>query len=292
MAFLCKDCKLEIPSLREMKSIKLNQQQIKETLTSIQTDLTATNGTIAEINTTVTQVSETQDLQGEEITKHEKDIKDILTRLQTVETSTANVDATEQTEAGGGTWATVAARNASKGQIQTIVRSEISEQAEIEKIKKNLVVSGMAETQSDEADKTAVLQLIERELDITADIDKTERIGKPRLQKEGEDPPAPRLMKLYFVTQRSRKEVLAKVTNLRNSTDDHIKKLVYIRPDLTAAQLEQSKNLRKTLKTTRENNPNKRFKIHRNKVIEVSVITTPPPVAAVETEAAVETNSV
>ena len=128
------------------------------------------------------------------------------------------------------------------------MRSEISEQAEIEKIKKNLVISGMAETGSEEDDRTAVIELIQRELDITADIEKTERMGRPRLQKEGEAAPAPRLMKLCFITQRSRKEVLAKVTNLRRSTNNHVKTLVYIRPDLTKAQLEESKNLRALLK--------------------------------------------
>ena len=269
MSFLCRDCKLELPSLRELKQIKERQQQIDEDLASIQADITATDKKVK-------GVDETQKIQGQEITRHEEDIKGILSRLKDLETTIGNAE--EQTETGGGTWATIAGRNTSKGQIQTIVRSEMNERAEIEKIKQNLVISGMAETESAEADKAAVVTLIEEQLDITADISKTERIGKPRIQKEGEDPPAPRLMKLFFVTQRSRKEVLSKVTNLRNSTDEHIKKLVYIRPDLTEAQIKQSKNLRNQLNTTRRNNPGKLFKIYRNQIVEL-----PTPIPAEET---------
>lgn len=282
MAFLCKDCKLEIPSLREMKSIKLKQVEIEDSLASIQTDITATNQTIVDTNNAVTGISETQAVQGTEITKHEDVITDILNRLKAVEITVSNTEPTEETESAGPTWATVVTRrNTTNAQIKTLVRSEVNEQAEIEKIKNNLVISGMAETQSNEADKTAVLALIDHELNIIADINKTERIGKPRVQKDGEDPPAPRLMKLYFVTQRSRKEVLAKVTTLRKSTDDHVKKLVYIRPDLTHAQLEQSKNLRALLKTTRDNNPTKLYKIQRNQIIDVT-LAPPTPQQTVE----------
>ena len=134
----------------------------------------------------------------------------------------------------------------------------------------NLVISGMIETENNEEDKTAVVTLIEEELGITADIDKTQRIGKRKAQNGDEGPPAPRLMKLQFVTQRSRKEVLAKVTNLRNSADDHVKRLVYIRPDLTQEQLKQSKNLRELLKTTRDANPTKVYKIRKNEIIDVT----------------------
>ena len=229
-----------------MKCIKIKQAQTEK-------DITETNKTLADTNKTVTELSETQTLQGEEINKHENDLKDMLRRLQVLE---SNPEQTGQhTE---GTWANVAGRN-KPNQIQTIVRSEINEQAEIEKIKMNLVVSGMAETESDEEDKTAVLSLIQEQLDITADIDKTQRIGKQKTPNH----------------THSRKEVLAKVTNLRNSTNEHIKKLVYIRPDLTPEQLKQSKNLRDLLKTTKAANPTKKYKIRKNEIIEV----TPNPAA-------------
>ena len=58
MAFLCKDCKLEIPSLKEMKNIKLKQQQLDETLTLIRKDITTTNVTIDNNIKTVTDLSD------------------------------------------------------------------------------------------------------------------------------------------------------------------------------------------------------------------------------------------
>ena len=269
MAFLCQDCKLEIPSLREMKSIKVKQTEIETRQTEIETGILTIQKDSEESKKTVTDLSETQIVHGQEIDRFRNEIKDVLNRLNTLETAepVEPLRFNETQGASGDTWATRTAAT-----VQTLVRSEINERAEIEKIRMNLVISGMQETNSDEEDKTAVISLIEQELHITADINKTERIGKIRTQKRGDDPPSPRLIKLCFVTQRSRKEVLAKVTNLRKSSNDHIKKLVYIRPDLTHSQLEASKNLRAQLKTTRENNPDKHFKIHRNQIIEVTPV--------------------
>ena len=90
MAFLCKECKLEIPALREMKSIKARQTQIETrhtqietnltqldlTQTQIQTDLAGLQGDVVETNSTIADLTETQDLQGQEINKHENDLKE------------------------------------------------------------------------------------------------------------------------------------------------------------------------------------------------------------------------
>ena len=280
MAFLCQDCRLEIPQLREMKSIKLK-------LTDIEKDLAAIQTTVAETNTTLEELTETQTLQGQEVEKHEKDLTEALDRIKALEAA-LSPEATEDTEAPENeTWADRFRRTKSSVNLKTMVRSEINEQSEIEKLKLNLVISGMKETNDEEVDKTDVIALIEQELNITADINKVQRIGKPRIQKPGEELPPPRLLKLQFVTQRSRKEVLSKVTNLRQSTDNHIKTQVYIRPDLTHAQLVESKNLRDLLKTTRENNPNKVYKIHRNKITEITP--TQQPAAEQPAEPAPET---
>ena len=244
---------------------------IKLKLTDIEKDLTAIQTTVAETNKTLEELTETQTLQGEEVEKHENDLKEALDRIKALEAALSPQPTDDDAEAPENeTWADRFRRTKSRDNLKTMVRSEINEQSEIEKLKLNLVISGMKETNNEEVDKTDVLTLIEQELSITADINKVERIGKPRIQKPGEEPPPPRLLKLQFVTQRSRKEVLSKVTNLRQSTDNHIKTQVYIRPDLTHAQLVESKNLRDLLKTTRENNPTKAYKIHRNKITEIT----------------------
>ena len=275
MALLCEGCKLEIPALREMKCIRTKQAQIEAELQGIQK-------TSAETNETITTLTTTQTVQGVEIQRLDKDLLDVFNRLKVLESAAPPpaVEGSDGTTTVTWPWATKATKTQAHSQIQTIVRSEINEQAEIDKIRMNLVISGIKETNDDEADKAVVMQLIQDELGITADISKTDRIGKSRKPKEGEGPLPPRLIKLFFVTQRSRKEVLAKVTNLRNSTNEIIKTLVYIRPDLTPSQITESKNLRTILKTTREQNPTKSYKIYRNKIIETQPAEQPPaPVA-------------
>ena len=208
---------------------------------------------------------ETLQLQGEEVNRHERELKDIFRRLEAAESNLLIQNGTE--ESTEETWATRATRGQEK--IQNIVKTQMDEQAEIEKIKKNLVLSGMKEMENEEEDKTNVLTLLEQHLDVTADISTVERMGKPRKQKPGEDPPLPRLLKLTFITQRSRKEVLSKAPKLRQSADNYIKKYIYIRPDLTKRQQEDSKNLRDLLGKIRNENPTKKYKIHRYKIIEV-----------------------
>ena len=267
MSILCKDCKLEIPTLREMKSIQQKQADLEDEINNIRND-------VRETKTTVDGSKETQELQGSEINRHEAELKELFRRMEDMESklviNTAGSEATDE-----GSYANIALRG--RDQIQTIVRTQINEQSEIEKLKLNLVISGVSENLSDDEDKTNVLALLEQELDVTADVNKTERIGRPRIQKQGEDPPAPRLLKLHFVTQRSRKEVLSKATTLRRSNDEDIKKLVYIRPDLTKLQIEQSKNLRDLLRKTRTENTTKVYKIYRNEIIEVTPAAEAPP---------------
>ena len=186
-------------------------------------------------------IEETQTLQGNEITRHETELKDLFQRLANLE-STQLINGAGSDEGSYANRLLTPATNAT--QLQTMVRTQINEQSEIEKIRRNLVIFGIAENLTGDEDKTKVLELLEEELGIPADIGNTERIGKVRQQKPGEDPPPPRLLKLQFITQRSRKEVLSKATTLRQSNDDHVKNSVFIRvrPDLTNLHIEQSKN--------------------------------------------------
>ena len=145
--------------------------------------------------------------------------------------------------------------------FSSIVRTEVSERAEIEKLKNNLVVSGIEETNNDDQDKAAVKAMLEGELDLTLDIQSTERIGKTK------DGVPTRLLRLKFVTMRSRKELLAKCTERRNSGNEHVKNNVYVRPDLTTKQQKEQKNLRVLLKKKRQENPDQTYKIYRNQIV-------------------------
>ena len=69
---------------------------------------------------------------------------------------------------------------------------------------------------------------------------------------------------------KTRKEILSKATTLRPSENVLVKDIVYIRPELTKSQLEQSKNLTALLRTKRTENPTRKFKIYRGEIIEVN----------------------
>lgn len=222
---ICTHCKAEIPTLREIKGIKNLQVETEKEITRLKEENT--------------EIRDTMRLQGEQLAE-------ILTKLNN---PSVNAPYT----------AAVLANPQAKTELSSIVRSEMSERAEIDKLKMNLVVSGIEETNSDDTDKAAAKALLEEELDITLDLASTERIGKP-----GDEP---RLLRLKFITQRSRKELLTKNLNLRNSAHENVKRNVYVRPDLTKRQQLESKNLREQLRKTRDDNPGQTYKIHRNKIM-------------------------
>ena len=153
------------------------------------------------------------------------------------------------------------------GQAQTnlrrLIRDENDEPAKIEALKMNLVITGIPEKPNPDTELQEVITLFEKELDITPDIEKTERIGKP---KESE----PRLLRIVFKTMRSRREILTKSIELRNSPNASVKNKIYVRPDMTPNQLTESKNLRDLLRKMRKANPNKKYVIKRNKIKEVT----------------------
>ena len=79
----------------------------------------------------------------------------------------------------------------------------------------------------------------------------------------------------------TRKQILSKAVTLRNSEDNYVKEEVFIRPDQTHKQQQDSKNLRDQLKEIRTQNPTKTFKIQRGVIIELMVqIPDPPAVPA------------
>ena len=145
--------------------------------------------------------------------------------------------------------------------VRNEVKEEVSEQKQIEALRMNLVVTGLPEKQDQETEMQEVKTLFEKELNIIADIQKTERIGKPR---ENE----PRLLRITFTTMRSRREVLINSINLRNSVNKCVREKIFVRPDMTENQRKESKNLRELLRKLKKDNPTKNYMIKRNQVIE------------------------
>ena len=229
---ICSKCKDEIPQLRELKGIKDKQAEADKLIKELQDENE--------------QMRETMRLQGEEINK-------LVERFNKHLDTQPNIPVPSFADILGNAQANT--------DFSSIVRTEVSERAEIEKLKNNLVVSGIEETNNDDRDKAAVKAMLEGELDLTLDIQSTERIGKIK------DGVPTRLLRLKFVTMRSRKELLAKCTELRNSANEHVKNNVYVRPDLTTKQQKEKKNLRVLLKKKRQENPDQTYKIYRNQIV-------------------------
>ena len=147
--------------------------------------------------------------------------------------------------------------------LKEIVSDEMKELREIEKIKNNLVISGIQE-QEDQNDLDTVTNIIRNELEIEAEITSIERCGKKR-----PDSNTPRPIKIVISNPQNRRKILSKAKILRESEDEDIKSSVYIRPDQTRKQQEQAKNLRDQRRELIAANPGKKYVIRNNAVTEI-----------------------
>ena len=170
--------------------------------------------------------------------------------------------------------------------LRTIVRSALSEKKlqdeeleEIQKLKLNLIVSGIPEStatteeESVRNDATHVKELFREELGIDVQLSGNSRLGSKRTPTAENPNPRPRMMKLVIANQKNRKELLRNAVKLRESEDQHVKDNIFIRPDLTKRQREESKNLRTLLRQKRLENQDltKQFKIQKGQIITLTV---------------------
>ena len=150
--------------------------------------------------------------------------------------------------------------------VSPIVSADMEEQRQIEKIKLNLVVSGIAESNNPDDDLQKVKDIIVEELEITPQIEKVERCGRIQKGSDGTTP-KPRLLRVFMKDARNRKEILRKAPTLRNANDEETRENVYIRPDQTLKQQLDSKNLRDQLRRMKQEEPEKNYKIKRGKIV-------------------------
>ena len=147
------------------------------------------------------------------------------------------------------------------------VSDMLEEEKNIQKIKLNLVISGVEESNSEEEDLEKATNLIKRELKITPMIDKVQRCGKMRPSQDG-SPTKPRMLKLFMQNPRNRKDILQNAKKLRQSSNAEIKENVYIRPDQTLKQQLESKNLRDQLRLMNQQHGAKKYYIRRGEIVE------------------------
>ena len=105
-----------------------------------------------------------------------------------------------------------------------------------------------------------------------------ERCGKVKEATEDDRTPAPRLLKIFMKDQRTRKDILSKAVNLRQSNNEHVKNKVKQRIRSNKEAAERIKKLRDHLKELKRQNPLKRYKIYRGEIKEIPTETPMPQV--------------
>ena len=141
------------------------------------------------------------------------------------------------------------------------LREAREELERIDRKKLNLIFSNIPEACTVNSDEEKIGIIIKEKLKITDDIKVTEvvRLGR-------RDPEKIRLVKVSFESLNHKKMVLCNATEMRKLDDDDIYSDVFIRPDLTKTQIQQSKNLSALLKEKRNQDPGK-WVIRRGKII-------------------------
>ena len=149
--------------------------------------------------------------------------------------------------------------------FSSAVRDEFNELEEIKRRKNQLLIMNLKESRNSTEDVTKIHELfnllkLDKEVIITEAI----RLGEKRRDSK------PRFIRVTVQDLETRRKILAKATSLRNVPDGNDFARVYIKPNLTKQQNEQSKNLQEDLRQRKLANPNKSFKISKGKIVEIN----------------------
>ena len=146
-----------------------------------------------------------------------------------------------------------------------VIREEMYENELRQAKKNNIVILNLSETRLDQenADMTRINHLIQTKLNLDFVITNVKRMGTY-------NPERVRPIKITIERMEDKKLILSKATTLRELPEQDEFARVYIRPDLTKKQLTESKNLYAELKKIRDDQPEKRWKIFRGRIVEVT----------------------
>ena len=261
--FICKACK---PKLSE----------IKETLASCQKKIDAVESKQKEDNNRLVAI----ELQMRELTTanqtQTQTLRDLNNTLGEMKAKTLSAEAFPDLLAANSAEYMKKLTQEFQPTLPTMIRQQMGERDEIEAIKHNLIISGMEENATPEADKEKFIQLMKDEMNLTVEIETAERLGRKQESDKA------KLLRVTLKSMKMRKTILSKATSLRQSANDHVKQHLYIRPELTNKQLEESKNLTTLLRAKKKAYPQGKFKIYRGEIIEVIITPTPEVVATPE----------
>ena len=148
--------------------------------------------------------------------------------------------------------------------FREMINNQCAEREEIMKRKYQLIISNLKEANSAQDDMKQTLELLKLlKLDEEIQIEELIRMGKNKTDK-------PRLIRITLKDLTTKRKILAKATTLRDVPETSKFAFVYIKPNLTPQQLQDSKNLQEEVRARRLRDPNTRIKIQRGKIVKVT----------------------
>ena len=148
-------------------------------------------------------------------------------------------------------------------QFRELVNDQCAEHEEIMKRKLQLMIFNLKEAANPEADKQQTYDLLNLlQIDEEIKIENLTRMGKSR---EGKHKP----IRITLGNLSSKRKILAKASKLRDVPDGDRFARVYIKPNLTVRQWQESKNLMEDLRIRKLAEPNKMLKISKGKIVKV-----------------------
>ena len=143
------------------------------------------------------------------------------------------------------------------------VQEEIAEREEILRRKNQLIIMNLKESKSEAEDRAKLKELFNL-LKLNDEVIVTEaiRLGEKRRDNKH------RFLRVTLENLETKRKILAKATTLRDVPEGSDYHKVFIKPNLTVKQNEISKNLREDLRVRRLEEPTKRFKITKGKIVE------------------------
>ena len=144
--------------------------------------------------------------------------------------------------------------------LQYKIRKEISE-IEDKSRKFCLILHNLPESDTEQDDIQGVHNLLRAEFHIRTKIVSVTRLGRPSANRV-------RLLKIQLPPTAEKKQILAMAKELRDSKHE-VHSKVYIRPDMTKRQLEDSKNVHACLQQKRMSYPDKKWTIRTGEVVEL-----------------------
>jgi hypothetical protein len=154
--------------------------------------------------------------------------------------------------------------NTARTRIMNVVNETLTETADQQARKLNLMIFNLPEATDPEQESAQLKTLIETKMSCTEEeiiIKEITRMGRVR------DDDKPRFVRLKLETLAMKRKILSSATKLRQLPSTDIYAKVYIKPDLTKKQQQESKNLYEALKTKRLQDQANHYVISKGKII-------------------------